>query len=289
MSDIANAVAYGERIKLYPLSEADNPSPTRFVDTADTEYNSSIPYDLSYFQALDRFVQREPWLTRDKAMIDPLKTIGIEKGRHFQPDATTLHTLEEAGVEAHAWLDTQYEAAFSPSYYKGCQWAVPASSDVIEEQERFYAKPDVYPIDGRGVLFSFAFFSAKHLGAGQFYLMTIRDKDGRPFDGANTYRLRVPAKAPARLYWSATVYDRATHALIRNLAWSSRSSNTPGLQKNADGSADIYFGPKAPDGKDSNWVPTSADGNFEVLFRFYGPEKPLFEKTWRLPDIAKVH
>jgi len=25
-----------------------------------------------------------------------------------------------------------------------------------------------------------------------------------------------------------------------------------------------------------------------VLFRFYGPEKPLFEKTWRLPDIQKA-
>jgi len=24
-----------------------------------------------------------------------------------------------------------------------------------------------------------------------------------------------------------------------------------------------------------------------VLFRFYGPEKPLFDKTWQLPDIEK--
>jgi hypothetical protein len=26
---------------------------------------------------------------------------------------------------------------------------------------------------------------------------------------------------------------------------------------------------------------------FEVLFRFYGPEKPLFDKTWVLPDIER--
>jgi hypothetical protein len=38
----------------------------------------------------------------------------------------------------------------------------------------------------------------------------------------------------------------------------------------------------------SNWVPTNADGKFEVLFRFYGPEKPLFDKTWKLPDIEKI-
>jgi hypothetical protein len=51
---------------------------------------------------------------------------------------------------------------------------------------------------------------------------------------------------------------------------------------------DVYFGLKAPPGKESNWIPTSADGGFEVLFRFYGPEQPLFDKTWRLPDIEKA-
>ena len=72
------------------------------------------------------------------------------------------------------------------------------------------------------------------------------------------------------------------------MKWSSRSSQTAGLQKNADGSADIFFGPKAPSGKESNWIPTSANGKFEVLFRFYGPEKALFDKTWVLPDIEVV-
>ena len=93
---------------------------------------------------------------------------------------------------------------------------------------------------------------------------------------------------PVKLYWSATAYDRATHALIRDMKWSSRSSNTPGLQKNADGSMDVYFAPKAPAGKESNWVPTNAGGGFEVLFRLYGPEKAFFEKKWVLPDIEKV-
>jgi len=65
-------------------------------------------------------------------------------------------------------------------------------------------------------------------------------------------------------------------------------SQTPGLRANADGSVDVFFGSTAPAGKESNWVPTSADGGFEVLFRFYGPEKPLFEKTWKLPDIEET-
>ena len=133
-----------------------------------------------------------------------------------------------------------------------------------------------------------SFFSAKHLGEGQYYLMTIKDKDGNGLDGAKTYRLHVPPNPPVRLYWSATAYDRATHALIRDMKGSSRSSNTPGLQKNADGSTDVYFAPKAPAGRESNWIPTNAGGGFEVLFRLYGPEKAFFEKKWTLPDIEKV-
>jgi hypothetical protein len=37
-----------------------------------------------------------------------------------------------------------------------------------------------------------------------------------------------------------------------------------------------------------NWIPTNAGGQFEVLFRFYRPEKTLFDQTWVLPDIEKV-
>jgi hypothetical protein len=76
--------------------------------------------------------------------------------------------------------------------------------------------------------------------------------------------------------------------LIRDQSRASHSSQNVGLQKNGDGSVDIYFGPKAPAGKETNWVPTVAGGGFEVLFRLYGPEKSFFEKKWVLPDIEKV-
>jgi len=287
-ADIAKAVAYGKRIKFYPLSQAANAPATTFVDAIDILFDSTIPYDMRFFQSLDRFVQREPWLERDKAMIDTLKTIGIEQGKPFNPDASTQKILSDAVLEAHAWLDLKYEGLFSSPFNEDSHWSLPASQEVVEGMSTNFAQSDAYPVDGRAVSYSMAYFSAKHLGAGQYYLATIVDKDGKAFDGGSAYRLSVPADAPVKLYWSATVYDRATHALIRNQQWSSRSSHTPGLQKNADGSVDIYFGSKAPAGKESNWVPTSADGKFEVLFRLYGPEKPFFDKTWKLPDIEKI-
>jgi hypothetical protein len=286
-ADVAAAVTYGRRIKLYPLGDAANPPETVFRDAADIVYDATIPYDWRFFQGLCRFVERELWLTRDKAMIDPLKSLGIEKGKSFNLDDPTKLMLNDAAAEAHAVLEMRYEGLFSP-YFDQSRWALPVPPEYHKAVSISFADSDSYPTDARGVIFTFAFFTPKHLGQGQFYLMTIADKDGEAFHGGDTYRLIVPGNAPVNQFWSATAYDRTTHALIRGLSRSSRSSQSPGLLKNADGSVEIYFGSKAPPGKETNWVPTSASGIFEVLFRFYGPEKALFDKTWVLPDIEKI-
>lgn len=288
-ADIRKAVDYGRKVRVYPLAQASNPTSTKFIDAANVMFDSTIRYDDSYFEKLHRFVQREPWLERDRVMIDLLRSIGIEKGRPFAPDESMRATLKRAAVEAREWLEARYVAAFTPPYFtNGSRWGVPVDHTLLEGLGNNFAARDVYPIDSRAVMYSFGFFSAKHLGQGQFYLMSMQDDTGRALDGGRTYRLTVPPKAPVTLYWSATAYDRETHALIRDQTRSSRASNSQGLQKNPDGSIDVFFGPKAPDGKASNWVPTSAGRQFEVLFRLYGPEKPLFDKTWQLPDIVEV-
>ena len=289
-ADVATAVAYGKQVKLYPLSQAAHPPATQFVDAIDVVYDATLPWDMRYFESLDRIIQTEPWLARDKVMIDQLRSIGIEKGKPFNIDSTTQDALKQAIAEAHAWLANNYETHyFPPPFYPGGHWFLPASPEVVQGLSTFYANPDVYPIDSRGTAYTLGFFSAKHFGAGQAYLMTFKDKDGNKLDGSTNYRLNVPANAPVRQYWSATVYDRETHALIRNAPWPSRSSQTPGLQKNPDGSVDIYFGPKPPQGKESNWVPTNASSGFETLFRLYGPDKAFAEKIWKLPDIERIN
>ena len=285
-ADIEAAVAHGKRVKMYPLgASADS---TVYVDVYDKPFDATIPYDVTFFELLDHFVQAEPWLARDKVMIEFLKTIGIEKGKPFKPDEKTERILADALREAQVVVAMKYEAGFDPPYWEGGHWAVPIQKESFEGMQTAFADPNSYAIDGRAAMYSMAYFSSKHLGAGQFYLLAIHDTADQPLDGKKTYRLTVPANAPVNQYWSATAYDRETHALIRETSRSSLASNTDGVQKNADGSVDIFFGPKAPEGKESNWVPTIADGQFELLFRFYGPEKPLFDKTWTLNDIEKV-
>ncbi|ANY83014.1 hypothetical protein BB934_32905 (plasmid) [Microvirga ossetica] len=286
-ADIARSVAYGKKVKLYPLSQAASPPHTVFADAADVLFDSTIRYDASFFTSLDRVVQSEPWLSRDRAMIDVLRTLGIEKGKTFNPDAKTKAALETGAREAQAWLEARYDTGLPP-FYPGSHWNSLASPEMIAAVQSDFDDPDKYPVDARGMTYTYAFVGLKRLGTGQFYLVSLRDKDGNPFDGGKTYRMTVPANPPVEQYWSLTAYDRQRHTLIRNMPRASRSSQIPEMQKNADGSVDVYLGPAAPAGKEPNWIPTDPQRAFEVMFRAYAPTKAFFDKTWKLPDIEKV-
>lgn len=284
-ADVAAAVDYGTRARLYRLDAAENPPPTAYVDASGKEFDSTIPYSRDFFTNLNRVVQSEAWLARDMAMIDQLASLGITKGKPFQPDSVTGEILDKSAEQAQEWLEQRYVKFFTPPYYDNTHWALPVDQTLITAMQDGFPDPNVYPVDARGVTYSFAYFATKSLGSGQFYLIAIHDAHSDDLDGGKSYRITVPAHVPVTLYWSATAYNRETHTLIREVDWASRASNTPGVQTNSDGSVDLYFGPAAPEGKNPNWIPTKSGQNFEVMFRFYGPQQPLFDKTWKLPDI----
>jgi hypothetical protein len=286
-ADVAKSVAYGKQIKIYPLSQASNPPPTVFTDVQDVLFDSTIRYDDSFFGHLDRIVQSEPWLDRDRAMIDQLRSIGIVKGKPFAPDAATKRTLAAGMDEAHAWLAAKYDGGLPP-FYDGTHWTYPAHPDLLKAATDNFDNPNEYPVDWRGITYTYAYIGIRRLGAGQFYLINIKDKDGQNYDGAKTYRLHVPPNVPVDQYWSVTAYDRETHALIKNVNRASRASNASDVKKSADGSVDLYFGPKAPAGQESNWIPTDPQRGFELMFRAYGPKKEFFDKAWTLPDVEKL-
>jgi hypothetical protein len=287
-ADVQRSIEYGKRLKIYPLAQAANPPATVFTDVKDVDFDSTIRYDATFFQGLDRIVQSEPWLQRDRTMIDQLRSLGIEKGKPFNPSDVTKIQFASAAREAHAVLEAKYDAGLPPFFSATSRWTFPAPLDMVKAAQDGYTDADLYPVDDRGMAYSYAYIGIKHLGAGQFYSISIRDKDGDAFDGGKTYRLTVPPNAPVEQYWSVTAYDRETHALIKNMPRASRSSQIPELQKNADGSIDIYFGPRVPAGKDANWVPTDPARKFELMARFYAPNKEFFDKVWKLSDVEKV-
>jgi hypothetical protein len=219
-------------------------------------------------------------------IVDLLLPLGIEKGKDFKPDAGTVAQLNSAAAQAHAWLLAQMPT-FVDNWWPGSPWKVPISP--IGPQTGFkWAVANYLDVDSRGIAFSSFFLPPAKLGGGNFYLGASFDARGQPLRGENTYRLHVPANVPVSQFWALTVYNSETSALFLNLTHPTLSSLDKGTRKNADGSVDIYLGPKAPIGQESNWIETPAGKSWFPWFRFYGPEKALFDKGWTMPDIEIV-
>lgn len=291
------AHAYAQQMKVYPLKDAAAPKPNRFVDGYAKPYHSLPVYDASWFGELAAMVNDEPVRERDKVMMGMLTSIGIERGKTFEPDAKLQKALDAALVDARRMMEQYFQTpgrALTP-WWPDSQWTA-FSPAVMHIANGFtFETDDALWLDARaGGLFYWATFAPKKLGGGSFYLMGLRDSGGQLFEGSSTYRLRVPANVPAKQFWSAIVYSAETKAFAcvgpcdtaDNVVGVS-SLDKQAMKLNSDGSVDVYFGPKAPSGFEKNWVST-AGKPFFLIFRLYGPEKPLFDKSWRLPDVEKV-
>jgi hypothetical protein len=100
--------------------------------------------------------------------------------------------------------------------------------------------------------------------------------------------LHVPANPPAKQFWSIAVYSWDSRTLINNPQKRAGQSSREDLIKNKDGSFDLYYGPKAPKGKEKNWVQTIPGQGWWVYLRFYAPTKAYFDKSWSIGDFEKA-
>ena len=106
---------------------------------------------------------------------------------------------------------------------------------------------------------------------------------------ARLISLHLPPGIPAKQFWSLVLYDNQTRSMLQtDQPFPSIGSQKKGVVINADGSVDVYFGPKAPAGKESNWVQTWPGKGWSVILRLYGPLQPWFDKTWRPSEIEEV-
>lgn len=145
---------------------------------------------------------------------------------------------------------------------------------------------DGYAFCGYGVS---AAIGQRAVGAGSVYWMGFRDGTGAYLDGGKTYKLTVPGPVPGQLFWSMTVYDAETRCLIAtDQDRAAIRSHLDKPQANAVGSYDLYFGPKAPAGKEAMWIKTIPGKGWWSALRIYGPQAPAFDGTWKLNDIELV-
>src|SRR5271165_6286399 len=173
-------------------------------------------------------------------------------------------------------------------YYSDGKWTIPTSAIGVKT-EFLWETPNYFDVDARGITLASFFGPVAKLGGGSFYLSTYYDKSGAQLSGENNYRLHVPSNVPASQFWALTVYDLETEAFFLDSTHLTVDSLDKAVRKNADGTVDVYVGPKAPTGMESNWIYTPPGKNWYPWFRFYGPEKAIFDKSWQLPDIEKIN
>jgi hypothetical protein len=284
-TDVAKALDLVKKIRLYPWAQMINPPEQRHIDMAGRIFDGIVRFDDSFYDSLAQMVNEEPVLTHDLVALGQLRSLGIEKRKEFRPDAATREILKQAMVEAHANLINA--VTVGESFWPDRNWIIPGGG--IGPKTGFsFQTADRLEIDERGMIFFLGCAPPKQLGVATFYLFAMQDAKGEPLLGSRSYRLQIPSGVPVKQFWAVTVYDLETATFMRDSPRIELNSYDQKVQMNADGAVDVYFGPNAPAGKEANWIYTAPDRLWFSAFRFYGPEKVLFEKKWMLPDIVNV-
>jgi len=254
-----DANAYSKTLKMYPLSQVNTAPPTRFVDLY-TDQISTLPYyDFRYFEELYDVISVEPVRPRDKVMMGMLASIGIEPGKPFNPSPKVKAAMERGVIDAYFYMqDRFYEVQETNMYWSDRHWNKSFLTD--PESEFTWETPTALQYDNRSDMYHFATYYPKKLPdrPANMYLMSMDDSQGEPLAAGKTYKLHVPQDMPVKQFWAVIVYDYATWAFIYNplnrVGLSSYDKSS--MKMNDDGSVDIYFGPQAPEGWESNWIPT---------------------------------
>jgi len=278
------------QLKMYPYTQHDNPPKMEILDAGTKTWNGQPPRGMEYWERLDDVIQREPIEPRDAFFHAMLRPVGLEKGKPFKPDKRQSKILTDAAMvgEATAKANSADRRFAGVKYRTDGHWDFPLQLDadnpgafwnLLDERASWF-----YEAVGAGPSMA----PKRPGGPSSAYLSAYKDKTGEWLDGGMSYRLRVPPNPPIKLFWSVTVYDVDTRALILNEQKIADRSSRMDLLRNTDGSVDIYCGPNAPVGFEKNWIPTVPGKNWFAYFRFYQPTEGYFDRSWQLPDFEQV-
>ena len=265
---------------------------TVFHDNMDVEWNATAPRGMAYWEMLQQIINEEPVREQDKVWMAMIEPLGIKKGADFKPDERQTMILKKGVAMGELMLrNLQINPRFTHPYWEGTHWyksfdfSIPQITDTKVE------------LDERGVWFYEAVTSSEGMinpkvGEGQVYMTTKRDSEGKLFRADETYKLHIPKAVPMKQFWSIVLYSENTRRPYdnggANLDDVSLSSKMEKLQRNKDGSIDIYIGAKVPKGMESNFLKTVGKDGWFIYFRLYAPTEPFFDKSFKLPDFVRV-
>ena len=282
------------KLRVYPLKDAEKPAATEFVNVSNKAFNTVFPSNFSYFEYLNEVVQGEPLDAISPEVRGEIAAIGIVKGQPFAPDDRMKNLLSEAATLGDA---TSRALTFHPRI--GGVRIYPDNpnsvwSTAFANKNTSFEADDTMNLDAR-VLYYFnaggvtPAMATSHAGQGSDYALALLDSKQEAFDGSKTYKLHLPKDVPVNDFWAVTMYDTQTRSQLQtSQSFPTIGSQTKGMTANADGSYDLYFGPKAPEGKEGNWLETVPGKSWFTILRMYGPLEPWINKTWRPSEIELV-
>lgn len=196
------------KTRIYPLSAAADPPEQRFVNFAESDFNTIHANDFSFFEEIDTLVQGQPPEALDHERAGQLAAIGIVPGKPFRPDDRMRSILDTAARIASGIVRTLCFKPRDPGFflYPGSSWKNPWPSRSYE----FLSPEGARLLDARAIFYYFAggtspAMAAAAVGAGSQYAYTAEDSTGAWLDGARNYTLTLPNGIPAKNFWAVIV------------------------------------------------------------------------------------
>ena len=293
------AVKNAKKLRIYPLAKKDNPPKMEFISASGKSFNTVHANDFKFYEEINAIIQKEPLELLNPELRGLYASIGIEKGKPFNPNARMKRVLTDAVAIGNAAARSIVWHPRVEGTMKGIE-VYPGQNSAWNlaflDKNVFFSGKDGQTMNADArVMFHYPFtavtpaMALTRAGAGSDYAIAYVDAKKQPFDGAKTYRLRLPPNPPAKQFWAVTVYDPQTRSQLQtNQPFPTLGSQSRGIKKNADGSYDLYFAPKPPQGFENNWVQTLPGKGWFTILRMYGPLEPWINKTWRPSEIELV-
>ncbi len=288
-----------DNLKIYPLAKKDNPPKMEYISGSGVSFNTIHANDYSFYEHLNDVIQKEPLDMLDPETRGLFASIGMEKGKTFAPDARMKKILTDAVVIGNATARSIVWHPRTDGTMKGIRIYPDTDSAWVmafHKKNVFFNGDDGKTMNSDArITFHYPYtavtpaMAVTTAGAGSDYATAFVDSGKQPFDGSSTYMLHLPKDPPVNNFWALTLYDNQTRSQLQtSQKFPTVGSQTEGVKKNADGSYDIYFGPKAPEGFENNWLETVPDKGWFTILRMYGPLEPWIKKTWRPGEIELV-